>query len=111
MANLMNTAFLKPGGNVMLPDTVDMMSGSYFSVPKGDNGILLYVDAKEGGYVTIEGGDGVFAGGDTTLYLVTGRHFLYLESGRYMKQTGEYKDHIVIKPTGGEMYAVVLQLI
>lgn len=92
-----------------LPDSVELMSGAWFEVPQSDNGILLIIDAKEGGDITVTAGDSVLAGADHVAYACTGMNVIALESGRYLHTKGDNKGKILVR-AAGEAYGWVVEL-
>lgn len=92
-----------------LPDRVELMSGAWFEVPQSDNGILLIIDAREGGDITITAGDSVLAGADHVAYAYYGINVIALESGRYLHTKGDNKGKIFVR-ANGEAYGWVVEL-
>lgn len=108
--NQINPVFAKYGGCCVLPEKVSIMNGASFPVPKGDNAILLFIEAAEGGEVTVHAGDSVLAGGDKKYLINTGKAVILVESGRHLFTKGDYKGQIRVSTRGEEMYAWVVEL-
>lgn len=111
MATVMEVLTIKPGEARSAYPTTDLASGAAFPVEKGDNGILLVLNGTAAADVTIQGGDGVFAGGNRVISLPENETvYVYLESGPFIQHAGENKGMIVVEPASG-VNCIAVQLV
>lgn len=104
----LNVITLKPDQLTAMPTLVQISEGRSFPVTGDGCGIVVVFYSSESAQVTIKGGDGVFAGKDLKLTLAGEKYlFLQLESGPYMKYSGENKGKIVIEGSSSATVGVI----
>ena len=88
---------LKPNAVVDLNDSSAVFPAGSIEIKGNGNGVVLLLYTDNGGEVTVEAGDSVFAGASLTFELLPAMYYVVqLETGRFMKQSGPDKGKIII---------------